>query len=353
MTDYYSVLGVSRDASAADIKKAYKKKALELHPDRNKDSGAIEQFKKVTEAYKILSDTKSRQKYDTLRDPQFFDPFNNINDILSSFFRKQSDDRFRKRTANFHIYDQPLEVNGADIELTIEISLKEAAFGCQKTIDSVPDTRTICPACNGSRCNPGSRRIICAVCAGRGKILNELRNGPRIVKCTNCKGHGDRPISPCPVCKGTGEGIQNKSVTVKIPSGVDTGTRLRLVRMGAPGINRPPGDLYVEIKVLDDPRFQRIGLNLATSHAVSLYKALKGGEDQIISLDDTTRLFSIPKPMEPGVSMVTVHGAGIKDVINNRVGNLLILLQVKLPKVMSARALKLLEELEIEKSIKS
>jgi molecular chaperone DnaJ len=357
MIDYYSVLGVPRNASPSDIKKAYKKMALELHPDRNKTNNATEQFKKITEAYKVLSDTKSKQTYDTLRDPnsQFFNPTNfnsnpfNINDILSSFFGNEFS---RKRNANFHIHDQPLEINGEDVELTIEISLKEASFGCQKIINSVPDAKTTCPTCNGSRCQAGSRKIICAVCAGQGKILNE-RRGPRVIKCHNCKGYGDRPITPCSMCKGTGEGIQNKSVTIKIPSGVNTGTRLRLIKMGVPGINRPPGDLYVEIKVLDDPKFQRHGLNLVTSHNVSLLKALKGGEEQIMSLDDSIRSFSIPKPMEPGISIVTISGAGIKDATNKKVGNLLILLQVKLPKIMSARALKLIEELETDKSTKT
>lgn len=352
-TDYYSILGVPQDASPADIKKAYKKMALELHPDRNKNVNATEQFKKVTEAYKILSDIQKKRVYDSARF-RVEEPFdggfaNSFNDLVSNFFKNRN----QYRGTYFNNIPNVQEVSGEDVELELEISLKEAIFGCQKTIDSVPDARTICPTCCGNRCIPGTHKIICAKCAGQGKVVNESMKGPRIIKCPNCRGFGDRPISPCPACRGNGEGRQKKNVTVRIPGGVGTGTRLRLAKMGIPGINRPSGDLYVELKVKSDLKFERDGLNLTTTHHISLFNALKGGNEQITLLDGSIRGFSIPRPMEPGVSKVILHGDGVRDEVNKKVGDLHILLQIKLPRIVSARALKLIEELETEKSIRN
>lgn len=347
-SDYYSILGVPRDASFDDIKKAYKKMALELHPDRNKNADATDRFKKATEAYKILSDVQKKRAYDSIRgnpvyNRQNFNPFRG-----SDMFSDALDDlmsNLRRDKENFH-FDDIQEVNGKDIELKLEISLKEAVFGCQKVIESVPDSRAVCETCHGNRCaSHNTRKIICAKCSGNGKIINESRKGPRIIRCTNCKGFGDKPIVPCPTCRGTGEGFQKKNITVKIPAGVDKGTKLRLSGMGIPGVNRPPGDLYVEITVQQDLKFERDGLNLITKHYVPLLKAIKGGVEQITLLDGSIQTLIIPQSMESGKILI-IKGAGVR--IKNVAGDLNILVNIKLPKTMSARALKLIEELEFE-----
>jgi molecular chaperone DnaJ len=265
-----------------------------------------------------------------------FSSFSNMADIFSSFFH---------RNANSGVN---VGFGGVDVEVSINISLKDAVCGCQKNIDT-PGIKIVCHECSGSRCKPGTSKMACVACAGRGKVLNEFpHRGPRVINCTNCNGHGDKPMSPCPSCNGTGEETQKKSFTVNIPPGVDNGSILRLAQMGAPGINMPPGDLFVRIQVLKDPKFDRNGINLHCQHHISLCKALKGGDEQIELLDGSTRSFAVPQPIKPGASVVLIKNAGIR--FGGRTGDLYIVLQVKLPERVTARSVKLIEELENEGS---
>jgi molecular chaperone DnaJ len=347
--DHYKILGISRDASQEEIKKAYKKLALEHHPDRNKSAGSPETFRKVVEAYKVLSDARKKQEYD-LRfktPPNPFDGFG-FADAYESVFRGFNgfNNGFNVNFNFYNIAPTNYSERGEDVELKVLLQLEEAVLGCSKEVESFGGFAT-CETCSGSRAKPGSKIVSCINCSGSGKTRRHNRQG---VKCPTCKGFGSRPLSPCNDCNGNGNIKTKKNVTVKIPPGVDTGSRLRLVGMGCPGINGENGDLFIEITVMPHHRFKRHGINLSTEFAVPLIKAIRGGIIEIPSLNDNTIKVSIPTPMIPGISTIVIGGAGVKDTHSNKIGDLCITLQVKLPSVVSAKALQLMDELEKEET---
>lgn len=361
--DHYTTLGVPDTASQEEIKKAYRKLALEFHPDHN-PSGE-ERFKEINEAYDVLKDEKKKHNYDLRR--KFFAKTpspNHSGDFINSFVEQfwgrpfpgaarrgtvpnTNTNTYRRVWNTEHVVD--LDEPGEDVEVKIAITLEEAASGCCKEVKSVSNRKHVCDICGGSRSHPGTKKTPCVACSGQGKTLNFGRGqGTRVAKCPACKGHGDRPIMPCRKCEGTGRIRKERAVKVQIPPGVDTGVKLRLSGAGSPGVNMPPGDLYVLVQVLPHQSIKREGSNLFIDHEITLKEALEGGKTEVTTLGGIIVRVDIPPGVKPGVTTAVVNDAGIKNINNNGRGNLYVKFYVALPKMKTARAKKLLEELEIE-----
>ncbi len=343
--DYYALLEVERDASTEQIKKAYRKLALKLHPDRNPgNSDAEDQFKQVSEAYQVLSDDQKRQIYDQYGHAgldgaghQGFqgaqDIFTHFQDIFSDFFggsrRPQGPDA---------------PARGADIETILEIPLKDAMTGVQKTIPlkyPVP-----CKACKGTGAE-GGRVQACVACGGRGQVAQARGLFMVSVTCPRCNGSGTIPISPCKVCKGTGEQEQSRDAVVSIPAGIDHGQSLRLRGEGQPGRNGgPAGDLYVGIKVLEHPLFERDGDDLVHSVSLSFAQAALGTTLSVEALDESETLeVKVPAGTQAGATLV-LKGKGMPSLRQRSEGDLVIVVTVTVPKRISAKAKSLIQELE-------
>lgn len=283
--DYYEVLGVSQTASQDDIKKAYRSLARKLHPDVNKDDpGAEDKFKEVSEAYEMLSDTERRAQYDRFghQDPAqgagsgfggFQGDFGGINDIFDMFFGGGGRTRGPAR--------------GVDLEYTLGIEFKDAAFGLNREIE-IPRTET-CDVCGGSGAKPGTKVDTCATCRGTG-VQEFVTNTPlgRMVNrraCPTCKGAGKRIVTPCTACRGAGTVRKRRKIDVKIPPGVDTGTRLRITGAGEAGDSgAPPGDLYIVIRVNKHDFFDREGNDIYCEVPITFIQAALGDEITVPTL---------------------------------------------------------------------
>ncbi len=264
-TDYYAVLGVRRDAGPDEIKKAFRRLARELHPDVNPDPKTQERFKEINAAYEVLSDPQKKQVYDLGGDPLsgaggaggpggFGAGFGNFSDIMDAFFGQSSQRGPRSRTRR-----------GQDAMIRLEIELNEAAFGTTKDIQV--DTAVTCGTCNGEGAAPGTSAQTCDMCRGRGEVSQVTRSflGQVMTSrpCPQCQGFGTVVPTPCPECAGDGRVRSRRTLTVKIPAGVDNGTRIQLAGEGEVGPGGgPAGDLYVEIREVPHPVFQRRGDDL-------------------------------------------------------------------------------------------
>ena len=251
MADHYDVLGLSRDASPDEIKKAYRRLARELHPDVNPDESAQEKFKLVTHAYEVLSDPVQRQQYDLGPQPGFGGGgFSDFGDIFSTFFGGGQQRGPRSRMER-----------GQDALLRVEVDLADVIFGVHKDIDI--DTAVVCETCSGSCCQPGTSLATCDICGGTGTIQRAVRsllgNVMTSNPCGSCRGYGTTIPAPCSSCQGQGRVRATRSIPLDIPAGVDTGVRLHMTQAGeagqAGGVN---GDLYFEIKVNHDDVFSRL-----------------------------------------------------------------------------------------------
>ena len=252
--DYYEVLGVPRDASEEAIKRAFRRLALEFHPDRNKGDGASEKFKEINEAYQVLTDTKKRTTYDRFghaglgqNGAQGFEGFENFGgfgDIFDTFFGGAGT---RSRTA---------AARGADLQHSMTITFEEAAFGVERQFDL---RRTeICGRCKGTRSDPGTEPALCSECRGTGHIRRGHQSifgqFMQVTTCSRCRGEGRVITKPCSTCRGTGRVVRDRKLAVSIPAGIETGTQIRLSGEGEPGANRGrSGDLYVSIRVKSIP----------------------------------------------------------------------------------------------------
>ena len=281
--DYYEVLGVSQSASQDDIKKAYRSLARKLHPDVNKDDpGTEDKFKEVSEAYEVLSDTERRAQYDRFghQDPSqgagfggFQGDFGGINDIFDMFFGGGGRTRGPQR--------------GADLEYTLGIEFKDAAFGLNREIE-IPRTET-CDVCGGSGAKPGTKVDTCTTCRGSG-VQEFVTNTPlgRMVNrrtCSACQGTGKRIATPCTACRGAGTVRKRRKIEVKVPPGVDTGTRLRISGAGEAGASgAPPGDLYIVIRVNKHDFFDREGNDIYCEVPITFVQAALGDEITVPTL---------------------------------------------------------------------
>jgi molecular chaperone DnaJ len=354
--NHYEVLGVPKTATPNEIKTAFRKLAKKYHPDRN--SGSAERFKQVNTAYQILSDSGLRKQYDLAQDPiTRFSSVNpaNVGDMLRDFINSwqtpihgpRARTYARRKIWDTGVIDEPEP--GTDIEVNLSITLEEAATGCHKPVTTLSGNQYPCDRCKGERSEPSTRKVVCTACSGQGQVMN-FGAGHRLANCPACKGHGDHPIVACRNCRGTGKARHKKTVKVHVPPGVNSGTKLRLAGMGSPGVNMPAGDLYVHIIVAPHHRFKREGKDLYVEEEISLKQAVIGGTIGVLGLNDKPFQVSVPPTIKPGVTTIKVAGAGLKSTSDDSKGDLYVILQVKLPTAKTARAQKLVEELDLELS---
>jgi molecular chaperone DnaJ len=352
--DFYVILSVSREATDDDIKKAYRQCALKHHPDRNPgDKSAEEKFKEATEAYTVLSNAEKRATYDRfghagLSGGAGFD-FNNagMGDILSHFQDMFSDffggfggvqggGGRRKRGPE----------RGQDVRVEAVISLRDALTGGKHEI-SVSGAAP-CETCNGSGAEPGTKSETCNQCRGSGQVTAQRGFIMFASPCARCRGTGQFLPSPCQVCHGAGAVERQRKVLVAIPGGIDSGQRLRVPRQGMPGPSGlPAGDLYVDIEVETDPRFERQGADLGTRAAVTFAEAALGSKLEIRMPDDTTVSAEVKAGTQPN-SVIVVRGQGMPRLDRHGRGDLHVAVDVRVPTKLSKQAKKLLRELEAE-----
>ena len=343
--DYYEVLGVNRDASDQDIRKAYRRLAMKYHPDRNPDDvKAEDQFKEAKEAYEILSDAERRAAYDQYGhagvDPSvgmggagaagfggFADAFGDIfGDIFGAGGRTRS-----------NVY------RGADLRYNIEISLEEAARGTESRI-RIP-TMDECDMCHGSGAKPGTSPVTCPSCHGHGQVRMTQGFFSIAQTCPKCHGSGKIVESPCTACSGHGRVKRQKTLSVKIPAGVDEGDRIRLSGEGEAGVNGgPAGDLYVVIHIRAHDVFTRDGNNLHCEMPISFTRAALGGEIEIPTLDGYAKI-KVPSETQSG-KVFRLRGKGIKGIRSSTHGDLMCHVVVETPVNLTARQKELLAELE-------
>ena len=340
--DYYEVLGVGKDASDEEIKKSYRKLAMKHHPDRNPDDPkAEEQFKEAKEAYETLSDPQKRAAYDKYGhagfDPGaagfggfsggFADAFGDIfGDILGGGMRGRG-----------NVY------RGADLQYNLEITLEEAARGTETKL-RIPAMEA-CETCHGSGAKPGTQPVACPTCGGHGQV--RIQQGFFSVQqtCPKCHGNGKIVSSPCSDCNGAGRIKHHKTLSVKIPVGVDEGDRIRLSGEGEAGVNGgPTGDLYVVIHLKPHPIFQREHNDLHCEMPISFGTAALGGEIEVPTLDGYAKL-KIPAETQTG-KVMRLRGKGIKGVRSSSQGDILCHLMVETPLNLTDRQRELLKEFD-------
>jgi molecular chaperone DnaJ len=345
--DYYQVLGVSRQANGEELKKAYRKLALKYHPDRNPgDKDAEERFKEAAEAYEVLSDPKKRQIYDTygfegLQGTGFSgfrgfeDIFSSFGDIFEEFFSFGfGGGRPRQRTAA-----RP----GNDLGYDLVLAFEEAVFGTEKEIEV--EMAVACESCQGSGAEAGSREAACPLCQGRGQVVQSQGFFRISTTCARCEGAGVVLTSPCSHCRGQGRLKGRKRVQVKVPSGVDNGTRLRLRGEGEGGYRSgPAGDLYVRLHVQPHERFERDGDDLYGKVYVSFVQAILGDRLEFPTLDGP-RTLEITAGTQPG-SVLRYPGAGVPHLRGQGRGDLFVEVNVQLPSSITPRQEELLREFQ-------
>ncbi|HEX5394528.1 MAG TPA: molecular chaperone DnaJ [Rhodocyclaceae bacterium] len=341
--DFYEILGVNRDANDDEIKKAYRKLAMKFHPDRNPDNPkAEEQFKEAKEAYEILSDSQKRAAYDQYGhagiDPQagmgggaggFADAFS---DIFGDIFGGGGG-----RSGRSNVY------RGADLRYNLEISLEEAARGAETRI-RIP-TMEECEPCGGTGAKKGTEPKTCPTCNGHGQVRMQQGFFSIQQTCPKCHGTGRYIPTPCPSCHGAGRNKTHKTLSVKIPAGIDEGDRIRLTGEGEPGVNGgPPGDLYVQVHLKAHAVFQRDHDDLHCEMPISFSTAALGGEIEIPTLDGVARL-KIPAETQSG-KVFRLRGKGIKGIRSIGHGDLLCHVAVETPVSLTDRQKELLKEFE-------
>jgi molecular chaperone DnaJ len=344
--DYYEVLGVARNASESDLKKAYRRAAQKYHPDRNPDSEeAEEKFKEAKEAYEILSDDRKRAAYDQFGHAGVDTSAAggagagfggaNFSDIFGDVFG----DIFGGGRAGggTNVY------RGADLRYNLDLSLEEAVAGTTVKI-RVP-THVTCKTCNGSGAKKGTSPVTCTTCGGRGQVRIQQGFFSLQQTCPQCHGRGTIIKDPCGTCHGQGRVREQKTLSVKIPAGVDSGDRIRLAAEGEAGENGgPPGDLYVQIKVRPHPIFSREENDLYCEVPISFGTAVLGGELDVPTLEGRVKL-KIPAETQSG-KVFRLRGKGVKSVHGGMVGDLMCRVEIETPVNLTRKQKELLEEFQ-------
>ena len=351
--DYYEVLGVSKGAGADEIKKAYRQKAKELHPDRNADNPNAEaQFKEANEAYEVLKDANKKAAYDRYghaafdggmggggpRGGQygggdFASAFSDVFDDLFGDFMGGRQGGGRQRAAR-----------GSDLRYNLRVTLEEAYSGLQKTI-KVP-TALKCDTCDGSGSESGTEPTNCPTCSGMGKVRAQQGFFTVERTCPTCSGIGQIIKNPCKTCGGAGRVQKDRSLSVNIPAGVETGTRIRLAGEGEAGMRGgPTGDLYIFIEVADHPLFQRDGHHLYCRVPVSMTSAALGGDIEVPTIDGGRSRVKVPAGSQSGKQM-RLRGKGMPMLRGGGQGDMYLELAVETPVNLSSRQKELLKEFE-------
>ena len=340
--DYYEILGVSRTASQAEIKQAYRKLAMRYHPDRNPGNSEAEiKFKEAAEAYEVLRDEEKRASYDRYGHAGFSgtgakgfgsaeDIFAHFSDIFGDLFGFSS--------------SGPRPETGADLRYNLEISFMEAAHGTDVNL-KLPRHES-CPDCSGSGAAPGSSVERCPQCHGTGQMRRNQGFFSFAMPCATCRGTGKKISRPCPRCRGEGLVENTREITVHVPAGVDNGTRLRIRHEGEHGINGgQPGDLYVILTVEDDPRWQRNGADLVYNQEISFVQAALGHKVEIPGIDGPLSL-EIPKGIQSG-SLLRMAGEGLPYPGNRKSkGDMFVNVKVRTPTDLNEKQVELLREFE-------
>jgi molecular chaperone DnaJ len=342
MTTYYEILEVSREATQEEIKTAYRRLALQFHPDKNpEDQAAEEKFKQISEAYRVLADLERRQLYDLYGDAGLvgldLEDFDGFKDIFSSF---------GEAFENFFNFGRPREEEdrpqpGADLRQRVVLSLEEVARGLSTSVTVA--RRAACSHCQGSGAEPGSQRQTCPGCQGTGQVSQSKGLLKIFNVCPDCQGAGSVIGAACLACEGKGAIKEKKEIQVRVPPGVDTGTRLRLRGEGEAGTRgAPPGDLYLEIHVTPHPIFTRKGKDLYYRAQLSFVEAALGTEVDVPTLTSQTRLF-IPPGTQPGATF-RIPNLGLPGLRAKPPGDLVVVVDLRTPTQLSEHQEDLLRE---------
>ncbi|OAE32060.1 hypothetical protein AXG93_2278s1400 [Marchantia polymorpha subsp. ruderalis] len=344
--DYYNILGVSKSADKAEIKSAYRKLARQYHPDVNKEAGAEQKFKDISNAYEVLSDDEKRSLYDRYGEAGLKGAgagaadFNNPFDLFETFFGSMGGMGGNARAQR----SRPTQ--GDDERYDLLLDFRDAVFGTDKDIEV---TRLeSCNTCNGSGAKPGTTPTTCNTCGGQGQVVSTaqtpLGDFRQVATCPACGGTGEN-ATPCNTCGGDGRVRKTKRISLKVPAGVDSGSRLRVRSEGNAGRRGgPPGDLYVFINVRSDPELKRDGNNILISSKVSYIDAILGTTVKVPTVDGTVDL-KIPAGTQPGTTLVMAKRGVPLLGKNNLRGDQLVRVQVEIPKRISSEERKLIEEL--------
>ena len=350
MADFYQILGVSRDADANTLKSAYRKLARQYHPDVNKEPGAEDKFKEIGKAYEALSDPETRARYDQFGEagiggaagmPDMGD-MGGFGDLFETFFNG-----FGGQSSQGGRSQRRGPQQGDDLRYDLNIEFKDAIFGQQREIN-IPHLET-CEVCRGTGAKKGTGPITCTTCGGSGQVRRATRtpfgNFTQVAECPTCNGVGQIISDPCSSCGGNGVKQVRKKLRINIPAGVDTGTKLRVSGEGNAGLKGgPPGDLYVFIKVKNDPNLKRDGINIYSEISVSYLQAILGDTVDIVTVDGKVNL-KIPSGTQPNSSL-SLENKGVPRLGNPVArGNHQVLVKVKLPTRITDDERNLLEDL--------
>ncbi len=365
--DYYEVLGVDKNASTEDIKKAYRRLARQYHPDVNKESGAAEKFKEINEAHQILSDQQKRAAYDRFGKAgaqqgfgqqggagfggfggfEGFDfsgsfsqsGFNDIGDLFDMFFTGGSG---RQRGSSSHGPSR-----GHDLRLDVAITLQEAAHGIEKEFEISHLIK--CKKCGGSGAKPGTSAQVCPRCKGAGQVQVSQRtilgNFTQVTTCPSCQGQGKTISSPCPDCRGTGRSRERQKINVKIPPGVESGHKLRVSSAGDTGQNNgPSGDLYIYLTVKEDSSFEREGADLYCKTSISITQACLGSNIEVPTIYNKKVELKIPSGTQPNTTF-RIKGQGMPRLNRAGIGDQYVLVDIKIPSHLTGEQKELLKKL--------
>ena len=350
MADFYQILGVSRDADANTLKSAYRKLARQYHPDVNKDPGAEDKFKEIGKAYEALADPETRARYDQFGEagiggaagmPDMGD-MGGFGDLFETFFNG-----FGGQSSQGGRSQRRGPQQGDDLRYDLNIDFKDAIFGQQREIN-IPHLET-CEVCRGTGAKKGTGPTTCTTCGGSGQVRRATRtpfgNFTQVAECPTCNGVGQMISDPCSSCGGNGVKQVRKKLRINIPAGVDTGTKLRVSGEGNVGLKGgPPGDLYVFIKVKNDPNLKRDGINIYSEISVSYLQAILGDTVDIVTVDGKVNL-KIPSGTQPN-STLSLENKGVPRLGNPVArGNHQVLIKVKLPTRITEDERNLLENL--------